>query len=655
MRSLANPGGPSNQAEQMSWLFGQLLQAVDDELAAILSQAHPIRLENGRLVQRKGDRYTYEFTAKAGVALRIGPPAELRIGAVSYIARLQPSTATGAVVLTLQHDVGAPQKADLRIDETYMWRRMRPLLETLQHNTDGFNVDFMARMARLDGVAPPCQVEDLASAARLADLEPSQQDAVRTCLRYLFAFIWGPPGTGKTEVEAEVTAALARQRRTVLVLCPSHNSLNLLVKRVLKRLRKDDASYDILRHGQIAPADLEELQFIDRRSNLKTHKTRIDTEITEINRELGAVRDEAQKLRVLLDSADCPEDAPANLVKLENDEVTLTERRQACRGDLQRLGRDLVQNSQVVFATLAAVVINEAFRVARFDALIVDEASMAGLAQLLPTIGMARERVVIAGDFRQLSAVAKGQSDAVRTWIRRTAFDSAGVVEAVNAGRLPPHLAVLDTQHRMHPDIADVINAIAYPKNPLKTGLEVFKREPSGCPWGEGGLFYVDTSRLPLSGPAARHANQLHADLILDLLRSPARPTLSRIGIATPYRNEAALIQQALAGAAVNLKDVVISTVHSYQGAETDTVIVDLPDDGTPGRIAAGFLRGYSPQDEATRLLNVAISRAKRRVILLGHFDYLCAVMEGTSLSAVIELFRERGRGLDRADLAGLL
>jgi superfamily I DNA and/or RNA helicase len=65
----------------------------------------------------------------------------------------------------------------------------------------------------------------------------------------------------------------------------------------------------------------------------------------------------------------------------------------------------------------------------------------------------------------------------------------------------------------------------------------------------------------------------------------------------------------------------IASTVHRFQGNEKLAMIVDLTDSlGAPlGR----FLKATRREEDGARLLNVAVSRAKRHVVLIGNFEYL--------------------------------
>ena len=72
------------------------------------------------------------------------------------------------------------------------------------------------------------------------------------------------------------------------------------------------------------------------------------------------------------------------------------------------------------------------------------------------------------------------------------------------------------------------------------------------------------------------------------------------IGIITPYQDNVKLIRDT-----IGRDDIQVATIHSFQGREKDTIIFATSDD-----VVTGF-------SDSAMLINVAVSRAKRRFILV--------------------------------------
>jgi len=96
------------------------------------------------------------------------------------------------------------------------------------------------------------------------------------------------------------------------------------------------------------------------------------------------------------------------------------------------------------------------------------------------------------------------------------------------------------------------------------------------------------------------------------------------IAIICPYRGQVRLLRRWLhdeSRADIRLRGIEVGTVHSFQGGEADVVIFDIVD-GPPRPNLGVLLR-----DEAgMRLTNVAITRARGKLILIAHKNWMRGV-----------------------------
>jgi len=101
----------------------------------------------------------------------------------------------------------------------------------------------------------------------------------------------------------------------------------------------------------------------------------------------------------------------------------------------------------------------------------------------------------------------------------------------------------------------------------------------------------------------------------------------SDIGVITAYSAQIGEIANALAQERIdNHRQVKINTIDSFQGAEKEAIIVSFVRSNDYS--ASGFL---TFPDEGQRRLNVALTRAKKRLVLVGDFDTLGTVSENNS------------------------
>ena len=99
--------------------------------------------------------------------------------------------------------------------------------------------------------------------------------------------------------------------------------------------------------------------------------------------------------------------------------------------------------------------------------------------------------------------------------------------------------------------------------------------------------------------------------LILALLRGGV--AAERIGVIAPYRAQVAALRRRLAAAGVT--DVVVDTVDRFQGAEREVILFSFG-----GVSAATGWGGRGLEFLADpRRLNVALTRAQRKLLILGH------------------------------------
>jgi hypothetical protein len=90
------------------------------------------------------------------------------------------------------------------------------------------------------------------------------------------------------------------------------------------------------------------------------------------------------------------------------------------------------------------------------------------------------------------------------------------------------------------------------------------------------------------------------------------------VGIITPYTAQAAFMRILLAELRLS-QTLVASTVHRFQGQEKGVIIYDLPD-SNPLTAPSKFI---STDELSNRLHNVAISRARGKLIELANFEFM--------------------------------
>lgn len=262
-----------------------------------------------------------------------------------------------------------------------------------------------------------------------------------------------------------------------------------------------------------------------------------------------------------------------------------------------------LDGADVVAATTSAAA---AFDRNRFDVGVVDEATQASRPATAIVLECAR-KLVLAGDHKQLPPYSATEHDA-------DADSHASLFEAL-LERYGDDLAVpLREQYRMHEDIA------AFPNREFYDGLlETTDRDG---PWTIGGLpalHGVDvrgTERRDVAGNS--YANPAEADAVVaevERLRETGLPAAD-VGVIAAYTGQVRLLRQRLGDRGYG--DVTVDTIDSFQGGEREAVVVSFVRSNDEN--ASGFLE---LPEEGPRRLNVALTRARKRLVLVGDWETL--------------------------------
>lgn len=303
---------------------------------------------------------------------------------------------------------------------------------------------------------------------------------------------------------------------------------------------------------------------------------------------------------------------------------------------LKKVEELVIAEARVVATTLTSAYLRDCVQARRFDTVILDEASMAPIPALWIAASVAMNNAVVVGDFWQLPPIVISTNEMARKWLGRDVFEVAGLDATHDESGRRVDLLV---QHRMHPHISRIPNQLIYAQRLRDSdGMEI-NGEASlvkwyRADWGhDAPVLLVDTGPVGAwvtsvsRGSRASRLNFLSATICVDLaeqmLRDDREPQTERaerrIMIVCPYRPHAKLLELLIREQDLSA-DVTAGTAHSFQGSQADVVILDLVNDEPHWKVGM-----FNPQqDESTRrLLNVAITRARRRLVVVGDFNYI--------------------------------
>ncbi|NHN40725.1 AAA family ATPase [Halorubellus sp. JP-L1] len=274
----------------------------------------------------------------------------------------------------------------------------------------------------------------------------------------------------------------------------------------------------------------------------------------------------------------------------------MLEHRLETRGDPEECA-DRLQDAQVVAATTATCG-SRVMREQSFDAALVDEAGQLTEPDALAAVNLA-ERFVLVGDHQQLPPVVRAENRLQESLFERLveAYPEAGVM--------------LTKQYRMSQRIQAFASAEFYDGELRPATGEVAAQHPrqlvdlDGLPEAlRDGVAFLDTP-----GDGGRNTDAVEAERVAEVVSSylGADVDPGDVGVIAPFRAQVAEITRRVP------ESVTVDTVDRFQGSSKEVIVVSF--------VASGDLE--SPIFEDYRRVNVALTRAKRALVLVGDADAL--------------------------------
>ena len=548
------------------------------------------------------------------------------------------SIGDGHLVLALKKNIGDEvRSAVLLINEPGLLEALKEKIEAVNKGKITFNRTLADAVVQ-PGVLPKRPVRPI-PADDGSGLEDSQRKAYQIALREAVTFIWGPPGCGKTMTLGAIVHSAFNSGKRTLICSNTNKAVDQVLYKICETLTHEHpamAEGKVVRLGRVADDKLESKyrkyvaidEIVERRLiDLKEKKSQLESEIEQSETEITQIYAEIKDRASASWQRKGPQNAQLDNAKQQRDE--LVDNIRETRKEIATLRKTVLQDARIVGATCTKAYLTE--EIGQFDLVLVDEASMVSRPEVWFSAGLASERVVISGDFRQIPSIVTTEQEAV---FQELGLDSFTATERTKPDA--PGLAMLTTQFRMHPDICELISGPMY-EGKLKTS-PLRKKVPGRLPPNpfEKPLTIIDTSDLgPVeSSDKGSRLNKLHALLVRNFVRhlrlNGVVEANHDLGICTPYAAQARHIQKLLKeDSPDNL--VQCGTVHRFQGDERRIVLFEIPE--SSGRKALGqFVQGVPPDHVGARLISVAVSRAQEHFVVLANLTHLDKRLPSNSL-----------------------
>jgi hypothetical protein len=622
-------------------------RGLEGELAAMHASAEAFELPLARGEDLGTLRYSFEITA-ASDKLAPGTVCSLRTPRGEQRVTIERAEAGRITLLATQAIDVTGSPIALVIAPWFLYDRLIQALDELDVDRHAIGLAL-----GLFGKQPHARTATQLRCEH-AGLDASQQAAVQLCADSEVAFLWGPPGTGKTVTLAHVVEELLAHDQRILLASTTNAAIDQILARLAARpwFAAAVEAGTLIRLGRSSAetfgAELGDI--VERMHGVhRASRDRLRARIGEVVHQVRFAKALVAELEVevapqqLLFAAPPPRlrsaalarvfspgladalaalDAKAQLraielriARLERFQVLAKARVAAHAAADRDLEARVVANARVVMCTLTNAHLAPVMAGERFDVLIAEEAGMATLPALFYAACLCRRRAIVVGDPRQLPPIVQSNDELVRRAIGRNIFDVA-VPDPASSDAV----AMLEVQYRMHPAIGALVGRLFY------GGRLVHRADPEAtaaiaarAPFPGTPIAIVDTEGRTTCQRAPKGTSRINegsAALTADLALEAVRAGTTSIGVITPYAAQAVEIRRLLA--ARGIADAVdCSTIHRFQGRECDIVILDLAD--------AAPLRPSALVSDAPNLLNVSISRARGKLVIVADVAYFAA------------------------------
>ena len=257
-----------------------------------------------------------------------------------------------------------------------------------------------------------------------------------------------------------------------------------------------------------------------------------------------------------------------------------------------------------------------------FDLVIVDEASQCSLAAVLPLAYRAK-RLVLVGDPNQLNPIVSLSDSFLQEIAKQTGLDNGELREqgihhkdgsayhAFEFASRPEKPILINEHFRCHPHIARWFNKTFY------RGELTVLTDVSDTDHRDRAIFWYDVEGVPERPRTGSWINQAEAEQTVEQLLRMLKAGCKNIGVVAPFVAQAQLIAKiALRRLGQDVLDdisFVSGTAHRLQGDEREAIIFSSV-------LSPGMSKSGARWIEKERnLLNVAVSRARRSLIVIGH------------------------------------
>lgn len=249
------------------------------------------------------------------------------------------------------------------------------------------------------------------------------------------------------------------------------------------------------------------------------------------------------------------------------------------------------------------------FNLIDFDLTIIDEAGAVEIPNALIPI-IKSKKVILLGDHKQIQPIIRENATAVKSFLNNHKYMKDSIFKLLKdkINNNVNCLIMLKEQYRMRKDIADFISEVFY-DNDLKTSNNVDSNLSDSLDKVVGAepqlVWFLREywNEKVNSSYRSRLEVELIKNIVGNFKKRYGDEITDDIAVITPFREQYKLIKD-------ELPEIECGTVHQFQGQERKIIIFSPAESNRFGPLFSG--------DSGKTLLNVVISRAQQKFIIIG-------------------------------------
>lgn len=467
-------------------------------------------------------------------------------------------------------------------------------------------------------------------------LNLSQKEAIQFAIdSNELALIHGPPGTGKTTTIVEFIIQSVIRGEKVLVCAPSNLAVDNIAEKLLPFTSMNNINICRIGHPGKLLSSIQNISLDNKIENSIEMKSG-----TELNKQILSKRKELVRLGNKMKAK--KEYNRENKDKIKQLSIEIKQMTKQVRSNYKQAALSIINNSDIILSTLVGSGDKNLYNTITnwtkpyFDCLVIDECAQAIESACWIPILLSK-KLVLAGDHLQLPPTIKNKS--IMKELGYTLFDRMTNLYEEKCNKL------LSIQYRMNSKIMGFSNKELY-KDKLeadssvrdhllkdiindKNIIDKDEHEILDKP-----LLYIDTTNYDFEesyeeeNSSKYNIGEVRVCLYLvNYLLKVIGVSGKAVGIITPYSSQVNHLKEEISKIS---NDIEVSTVDGFQGREKEIIIISL--------VRSNFNKDIGFLSESRRL-NVALTRGKRLLCLVGNFSMLVKYKNSCFLENMREYF----------------